>query len=389
MKNTGNPANNDSKNVTISTGNVPSLFEEIKEKSKEIQADSYDMSIGELISMYKEGDLEIHPEFQRFFRWSEMQKTKLIESFLLNIPVPPIFVSQREDGVWDVVDGLQRLSTIFQFVGIYRDENKQTKEPLVLEATKLLPALEGKKYSDANDPANSFTETERRYLKRAKISINILKKESDASSKYELFQRLNTGGTSLSDQEVRNCLMVMTDPSKFEIIQDLSKDINFVSSLNISEKDKKERYDLELITRFICLRHEDVESIKNIKDLSSYLDDKIIEICGDKNFDWNTEEKVFHSTFKTINDGIGDDAFRKFDVEKSKFKGGFYISSFEIVAIGLGLNGGKIPVKFDLKKRVKNLWHRIEDKNIKWLGNSASGRLAKTLKLGKELYEQN
>jgi len=98
------------------------LQEEINEKKKEISTDGYPMSIGELMSLYKEGELDIHPEFQRFFRWSIQQKSKLIESILLGIPIPSIFVSQRQDGIWDVVDGLQRLSTIFEFIGLLRDE---------------------------------------------------------------------------------------------------------------------------------------------------------------------------------------------------------------------------------------------------------------------------
>ena len=92
------------------------LQQEIDEKKKEIFTDGYPMSIGELSSLYSENELDIHPEFQRFFRWTTLQKSKLIESILLGIPIPSIFVSQREDGVWDVVDGLQRLSTIFQFM---------------------------------------------------------------------------------------------------------------------------------------------------------------------------------------------------------------------------------------------------------------------------------
>src|SRR5437867_2884886 len=98
------------------------LQEEIDVMRKEIRTDSYSMSIGEWISLYEKDEIDIHPEFQRFFRWTDLQKTRLIESILLGIPIPPVFVSQREDGVWDVVDGLQRLSSIYQFAGILTDE---------------------------------------------------------------------------------------------------------------------------------------------------------------------------------------------------------------------------------------------------------------------------
>lgn len=115
------------------------LQEEIDEKSKEIYTDGYPMSIGELISLYKDGELDIRPEFQRFYRWSLLQKSKLIESILLGIPIPSIFVSQRDDGVWDVVDGLQRLATIFEFVGILKDEMGTRLPPSSLLETEYLP----------------------------------------------------------------------------------------------------------------------------------------------------------------------------------------------------------------------------------------------------------
>ena len=94
------------------------LKEEIAAKRKEMVVDSYPMSIGEVMNLYKDNELDVHPEFQRFFRWDEEQKTKLIESILLGIPIPPIFVSQRMDGTWDVIDGQQRLSTILQFLHV-------------------------------------------------------------------------------------------------------------------------------------------------------------------------------------------------------------------------------------------------------------------------------
>lgn len=184
------------------------LQEEIDQKITEIKSDSYSMSIGELVNLYKDKEIEIHPEFQRFFRWTNLQKTKLIESILLGIPIPPIFVAQRTDGIWDVVDGVQRLSTIFQFIGILIDEDGKLLEPLVLEKTKYLPSLQGKKWDDSESYQNSLTSAQRLFIKRAKLDIKILFKESDEKTKYELFQRLNTGGSTLSDQEIRNCILV-------------------------------------------------------------------------------------------------------------------------------------------------------------------------------------
>ena len=121
---------------------------EIDKMREEIRTDDYPMSIGEWMSIYRDGELDIHPEFQRFFRWSPTQKTKLVESILLGIPLPPIFVSQREDGKWDVIDGLQRLSTIFQFAGILRKEDDSYESPLILEGTKYLPSLENKVWDE-------------------------------------------------------------------------------------------------------------------------------------------------------------------------------------------------------------------------------------------------
>ena len=92
---------------------------------KDIRTDRYSMSIGEWVNLYTSNELDIHPEFQRFFRWSSEQKSKLVESLLLGIPIPQIFVSQREDGTWDVIDGLQRLSTVFELMGILRNEKKE------------------------------------------------------------------------------------------------------------------------------------------------------------------------------------------------------------------------------------------------------------------------
>lgn len=363
---------------------MATLTDEINAKSKEIFAESYSMSLGELISLYKDRELDIHPEFQRFFRWTNTQKTRLIESFLLNIPVPSIFVSQREDGVWDVVDGLQRLSTIFQFVGIFEDHNGNLLSPLTLEATDLLPSLANKTY----EGETGFTETEKRFLKRAKIDVVIIKKESDKSGKYEMFQRLNTGGTSLSDQEVRNCLMVMINAPAFERFLRMANNSNFKNTINLAEKLLDERYDLELLTRFICLRHESIDNIKSISDLNTYLNARIIEIFNDADFNWDEEESVFNQSFGLIDSAISDRAFCKYYRDRDKFSGQFLISAYEIVAISLGRVNGNVPQDFNLEEAIKAAWNRTIDENIIWTGHNASGRLPKTLKLGVEMYGQ-
>jgi hypothetical protein len=114
------------------------LQQQIIERSREIQTDGYAMSIGEILSLYRDREIDIHPEFQRIFRWKIEKKSRLIESILLGIPIPPIFVSQRLDGAWDVIDGVQRLSTIFEFMGEYREEDGGIRRPAPLQGTEYL-----------------------------------------------------------------------------------------------------------------------------------------------------------------------------------------------------------------------------------------------------------
>ncbi len=120
------------------------LLKEIESKKTEFKTDSYPMSIGELVNLHKDGELVINPDFQRYFRWSNTQKSRFIESILLGIPIPSIFLFQREDGIWEVVDGLQRISTLLQFMSELPEvDDVPKKDRLVLEGTKYLPHLEG------------------------------------------------------------------------------------------------------------------------------------------------------------------------------------------------------------------------------------------------------
>jgi len=117
------------------------LTQEIEIAQRNVRTDAYPMSVGELINLYDNGEIVIDPEFQRLFRWEIGQKSKLIESLLLGIPLPSIFVYELPDGKWELVDGLQRLSTILEFMGKLKEEDGTARSPSILESTKYLPSL--------------------------------------------------------------------------------------------------------------------------------------------------------------------------------------------------------------------------------------------------------
>jgi len=106
------------------------ITSELDAARQSVATDDYPMSIGEIINLYKSQELIISPQFQRLFRWSEKQKSDLIESLLIGIPVPPIFVFERTDGFWELIDGLQRVSTILEFFGELKNSEGRMYRPL-------------------------------------------------------------------------------------------------------------------------------------------------------------------------------------------------------------------------------------------------------------------
>ena len=363
------------------------LQEEISEKSSQIKTDFYSMSIGELISLYKDGEMDIHPEFQRVYRWTGEQKTRLIESILLGIPLPPIFVATRKDGVWDIVDGVQRLSTIFQFAGILKGENNELLPPLVLEPTKFLPSLEGMQYEGSAE--NTLDPAQRIQFKRSKISVNLILKESDPNSKYELFQRLNTGGTPLSEQEVRNCLLLMENKKIYEFLKKLSESKDFVEVVALTDRLTREKHDMELVLRFILLRKIPLEGLR-IGHVADYLTEKMLLLDKETKFNFEEEEEAFNKTFKLLNDVLQSDSFRRYDRNKNKFLGPFLVSAFEVVGMGIGfnVNNWKI-VNPNLKNLIEGIWEKRDFLDRSGSGVSASGRIPVTLKIGREVFKNS
>lgn len=317
------------------------LQDEINKKASEIYKEAYQMSIGELANLYRDDELDIHPEFQRLYRWSDFQKTKLIESIMLNIPIPPIYVSQTEDGIWDVIDGVQRLSTIFQFMGILKDDEGNKVEQLVLMGTKDLPSFEGMKWQDS-DPNKSFTREQQLELKRSRIDVTILKKTSDSKTKYELFQRLNTGGTKLSFQEVRNCLIIMENRDFYKFIAELDKNTNFGECVPITDRKMDEQYRIELIVRLLVGLFMDWTLSGSYKEITDLLDQEVLNLCRDQAFNFEEVKRSFNETFEVLNSATQDNSFRKYKKDADKFSGAFLLPAFETIAIGVFYNIDKI-----------------------------------------------
>lgn len=333
-----------------------SLQDEITARASKIYRESYQMSIGELINLYRDGEMDIHPEFQRVFRWSEYQKTKLIESIMLNIPIPSIFVSQNDDGVWDVIDGVQRLSTIFQFVGIFKDEEGKEIPPLTLQKTDYLPSLAGVQWENGVKDL-SFTKEQQLFFKRARMDVIIMKKESDPNTKYELFQRLNTGGSLLSDQEVRNCLMIMTNKGFYEFIMSLEATDTFRNCLPISDRRTDEQYRVELLLRLLIPFYIDWDKLSQYTDFAELLDKETIYLCNTE-LDVDSIRERFISTFNLLYGIFNEDAFKKYN--GTKHFGPVMAAAFQSIATGVYGNIKEILALADsnewLTNKVRSLY---------------------------------
>jgi hypothetical protein len=361
------------------------LQKEIDQARSDIRTDGYPVSIGEWISLYQNEELDLHPEFQRFFRWSEFQKSRLIESILLGIPIPQIFVHQRKDGIWDVVDGLQRLSTIFEFIGILRDEHKQLLPPLELTGTKYLPSLEGVYWESS--VGSCLTVDQRLLIKRSKIHASIILRESGEKTKYELFQRLNTGGSPLSDQEVRNSILVMLNRDLFNWIRQLSMNEDFVECISLSDRNIDEQYDMELVLRFIILREMADVEFKTIRDLGEFLTDKSIELAQNARFNRKQNEEVFSSLFSLLRKAMGSESFKRFNADKDKFQGGFSVSAFEAIAIGMASDVDKLRELSEPQVRglVQRIWTSETFKEYSRSGVRSATRIPKLVQLGRKI----
>lgn len=175
---------------------------QLSEQKRLVDFRTYDFSVKELVSMVEDGIIDISPEYQRKFRWDESHQSKLVESIFLGLPIPSLFMATNSDATWEVIDGLQRLSTIVRFVAELNSRARKKigkNDFLKLEGLDKLTEMNGKTIVDI-PPALKLD-----FLLKP-LKVVTLSDKSDFQVRFDLFQRLNTGGITLTDQEIRNCV---------------------------------------------------------------------------------------------------------------------------------------------------------------------------------------
>lgn len=352
------------------------LMKELAAERKNIKTDSYDMSIGEIINLYHDGDLKLNPAFQRLYRWDQGHKVRFIESILIGIPIPQIFVAQKEDGKWNIVDGVQRISTLLQLVG-----DLPGYEPLVLDGTNYLPSLQGMTWETMPNDA-------KRILKRVRIGVNIILTENSVESQYELFQRLNTGGVSLESQEIRNCLIIMLNENYYQKINELKNYESFRKCLTITEEKIKVEYHMELIVRYLIAKRNKVNySDYNpaTEKLSHFLDREMAQLIEDKDFNIDAEIEIFKKTFDFLADKIGENVFKKYNDEKGAFEGPFSNTSFEAILVGVAENLEALKNQ-DILRKIKALYLEAKFKEFSERGTRVINRFKGLNEFSREYF---
>jgi len=162
------------------------LDEEISKVQNALKTDRIEMSFGELISLYENRELIIDPEFQRLFRWDEDRKTKFIESLLLGIPTPTIFVAEvAETGQWEIIDGLQRISTVLSFFGILKNCPPHQENFWKLDEGKFIKSFKDKSKQDL--PVKYHI-----HIRRSTCQVIIIKWGNLVEMRHEFFDRLHS-----------------------------------------------------------------------------------------------------------------------------------------------------------------------------------------------------
>jgi len=307
------------------------LIDAVDEKVSSVRTRQLDLSFNELADMYSSKELVISPEYQRLFRWTAGAQSRFIETLILELPVPPIFLMEIEENVYELIDGLQRISSYLNFRGLLQDA-----DPLQLEDCDIVTGLNGHTYKTL--PAA----LERR-LKRNFIRAEILRKESDKRLRYYMFKRLNSGGEGLEPQEIRNCTIRLLDAKFNDTLIKLSEEEDFkFCTATVADAQRAKRYDQELVLRFFSFVRWADRYTHEVGDFLTEYMEAASDPDGPDNsvFDPAGDVERFRKTFSVLrraastSDQLGTRIFGSVDAA-GNIRGQFAVYHFEGIAVGL------------------------------------------------------
>ncbi len=307
------------------------LLNELDDLKRKVDFNTYDISVKELMSMVGEGIIDIAPEYQRHFRWKEDRQSQLVESIFLGIPIPSLYMATNADGTWELIDGVQRLSSIIHYAGdeAPREKTKQNTA-LKLEALEKLQSFNGLAFDDL--PKSIQLDF---LLKPLKITT--LSDKSDKDVRFDLFERLNTGGVVLTNQEIRSCVY----RGKFnDFLKELAINEDFTKVVRLSKGQQSDGTADEFVLKFFAFFANYKKFDHSVVDfLNSYM------ATASKRFNYSEGEKIFKQTFSALK-GLPQGITRNRTTTPTNL--------YEAVAVGAALALEEVG--------------KIETRNIEWMG---------------------
>jgi len=263
------------------------LQKQLDDERRLVSFDSYDMTIRQIYDMYVEKNIFVPPEYQRQFVWGTERESALIESIMLGIPVPSLFMATNSDSTWEIVDGVQRLSTIVHFIGASKEllQTVNRKTSLQIAGLEKLDTLNKFGFSDLAKSVQLM------FMTRP-IRVTVLNDKSDLNVRFDLFERLNTGGVSLTNQEIRNCIYRGIFN---ETLKKLSKSEAFSKVVLLKETSQQNGMAEEYVLRFFAYFDNHQEFDHNVK---GFLND-YMKINSNKNPS-AAKLTLFKKTFATL-----------------------------------------------------------------------------------------
>ncbi|TRB22913.1 DUF262 domain-containing protein [Rhizobium rhizogenes] len=364
------------------------LKEEIEEAKRSVNTDTVQITIGEVSNMYSSKELNILPDFQRLFRWTNDRKSNFVESILIGIPIPPVFVYEKEDGTWELIDGLQRISTLLEFMGVLKDVDTGMLQRSQLQKTKYLPSMQGLVWEEKAEGEVAIDKALQLFFRRARVDFQILKHPSDPKTKFDLFQRLNRGGAYANEQEVRTCSMVLANADFVQTIRKFAQREDFRKVFQITAEQEGNQRDVEYVVRLIV--HTFTEFDRTL-DVQEFLDAAIVEILTTKDQEevMGTITWMVETLFRTV----GERALFPPPEAAGGVAPRFSLRALEAIAVGISRNKAAITALADpddfLKKRITSFWQQPQVPEMSASGLRGTVRLQRTIPFGSNWFKPN